>query len=111
MECLNLCGLYAMFIFRSVRIKEKNNTIALRTAKTLCFGCSECNRVKSVVIPSNVTYAIKTDISADIKFFKKLEDKKERETGTLQLDCKASNPNSAPVKWFKDGNPINSDDP
>ena len=50
-------------------------------------------------------------IAADIKFFKKLENKKEREKGTLQLDCKASNPNNAPVKWFRNGEPISSDDP
>ena len=50
-------------------------------------------------------------VSADIKFFKKLENKTERETGTLQLDCKASNPHSAPVTWLKDGKPINKDDP
>ena len=50
-------------------------------------------------------------ITADIKFFKKLENKKERETGTLMLDCKASNPNNAPCKWMKDGKPLNKDDP
>ena len=50
-------------------------------------------------------------IPAEIKFFKKLENKKEREKGTLMLDCKASNPNNAPAKWFKDGNPITTDDP
>jgi hypothetical protein len=49
-------------------------------------------------------------ISADIKFFKKLENKKEKEKGTLMLDCKASNPNNAPVKWLKDGKPIDKDD-
>lgn len=47
----------------------------------------------------------------DIKFFKKLENKRERETGTLVLECKASNPHNQPVKWFKDGMPINRDDP
>ena len=49
--------------------------------------------------------------AADIKFFKKLENKKERETGTLVLECKASNPHNQPVKWLKDGQPINRDDP
>jgi len=48
---------------------------------------------------------------ADIKFFKKLENKTEREKGTLQLDCKASNPNNAPTTWLKDGKPIDKDDP
>lgn len=50
-------------------------------------------------------------VTADIKFFKKLENKRERETGTLVLECKASNPHNQPVKWFKDGMPINRDDP
>ncbi|XP_065941806.1 twitchin isoform X17 [Magallana gigas] len=50
-------------------------------------------------------------VEPDIKFFKKLENKRERETGTLVLECKASNPHNQPVKWFKDGMPINRDDP
>lgn len=50
-------------------------------------------------------------VTADIKFFKKLENKRERETGTLVLECKASNPHNQPVKWLKDGQPINKDDP
>ncbi|XP_061166987.1 twitchin-like isoform X9 [Saccostrea echinata] len=49
-------------------------------------------------------------VEPDIKFFKKLENKKERETGTLVLECKASNPHNQPVKWLKDGFPINKDD-
>lgn len=49
--------------------------------------------------------------SADIKFFKKLENQKGKEKGTLQLDCKASNPNNAPVKWLQNGKPISKDDP
>ncbi|KAL3842488.1 hypothetical protein ACJMK2_020494, partial [Sinanodonta woodiana] len=49
-------------------------------------------------------------VEPDIKFFKKLEDKNEREKGTLMLECKASNPHSQPVKWLKDGQPINKDD-
>lgn len=49
--------------------------------------------------------------SADIKFFKKLENQKGKEKGTLQLDCKASNPNNAPVKWLQNGKPIDKDDP
>ena len=47
---------------------------------------------------------------ADIKFFKKLENKKEKEKGTLVLECKAANPHNQPVKWLKDGKPINKDD-
>jgi hypothetical protein len=50
-------------------------------------------------------------LAADIKFFKKLENKRERETGTLVLECKASNPHNQPVKWLRDGFAINKDDP
>ncbi|XP_071120619.1 twitchin-like isoform X18 [Mytilus edulis] len=50
-------------------------------------------------------------VEPDVKFFKKLENKREREKGTLVLECKASNPHNQPVKWLKDGEPINKDDP
>ncbi|XP_069132543.1 twitchin-like isoform X11 [Argopecten irradians] len=50
-------------------------------------------------------------IEPDIKFFKKLEDKKEKEKGTLVLECKASNPHNQPVQWLLNGKPIDKDDP
>ncbi|KAK3103159.1 hypothetical protein FSP39_016894 [Pinctada imbricata] len=50
-------------------------------------------------------------VEPDIKFFKKLENKREKEKGTLVLECKAANPHNQPVKWLKDGKPINKDDP
>ncbi|KAH3877136.1 hypothetical protein DPMN_000993, partial [Dreissena polymorpha] len=58
----------------------------------------------------NKETSAKLFIEPEIKFFKKLEDKTEKEKGTLALDCKASNPNNAPVTWFKDGKPLENDD-
>ncbi|XP_021346443.1 twitchin-like isoform X8 [Mizuhopecten yessoensis] len=49
-------------------------------------------------------------IEPDIKFFKKLEDKKEKEKGTLILECKASNPHNQPVQWLLNGKPVDKDD-
>lgn len=59
----------------------------------------------------NINHISNFYLTADIKFFKKLENKRERETGTLVLECKASNPHNQPVKWLKDGFAINKDDP
>ena len=44
--------------------------------------------------------------AADVKFIKKLADKKCKEKDQIVLDVKATNPHKHPIKWFKDGKPI-----
>ncbi|XP_052800015.1 twitchin-like isoform X4 [Mya arenaria] len=73
-------------------------------------NCSSRDEGKYACKMQSKETAARLFVEPDIKFFKKLENKKEKETGTLQLDCKASNPNNAPVQWLKDGEPINKDD-
>ncbi|XP_076471204.1 twitchin-like [Babylonia areolata] len=45
-------------------------------------------------------------VSPDVKFIKKLANKKCKEKEQIVLDAKAANPHKHPVKWLKDGKPI-----
>ena len=45
-------------------------------------------------------------VTADVKFIKKLVDKKCKEKEQIVLDVKATNPHKHPIKWLKDGKPI-----
>ncbi|KAL8579176.1 hypothetical protein ACOMHN_010760 [Nucella lapillus] len=45
-------------------------------------------------------------VEPDVRFIKKLSDKKCKEADQVVMDVKATNPHKLPVKWLKDGEPV-----
>ncbi|KAL8565325.1 hypothetical protein ACOMHN_029021 [Nucella lapillus] len=69
-------------------------------------NCSNKDEGKYTCKMLDQTTSANLFVSPDVKFFKKLADKKCKEKEQIVLDAKAANPHKHPVKWFKDGKPI-----